>query len=229
MAGPRRVPARKVDEIMARELSERQQKILDFLRTYIGETGFPPSIREIGEDVGISSTHVVKYNLNVLDRKGYIKRSRGISRGIRLMGKGGGHDGKVIHVPLAGYVAAGAPIPAPGEGNSRLGLDGTIALTRDLVKEPKNILALEVQGNSLLDALVHDGDIVLMRRQLHAEQGELAVVWLREEEETTLKHFYLEGKEVRLEPAHPGMAPRYSPADNVEVVGVVVGVIRPLS
>ena len=97
------------------------------------------------------------------------------------------------------------------------------------MKDEKGIYALEVQGNSMIDALINDGDIVLMRHQERVENGELAAVWIRDQEETTLKRFYLEGKQVRLQPANPTMSAMYFAADNVEVMGKVLCVIRQLN
>jgi len=212
---------------MARELSERQQKILAFVREFISENRFPPSIRQIGEHVGISSTSVVKYNLDVLERENLIERDREISRGIRVVAD---RLAEVIQVPLLGRIAAGRPIPVPSSDFALFDKEhDSVELTRDIVKDDKGIFALEVQGDSMIDALIHDGDIVVMKSQERVENGELAAVWLRDEEETTLKRFYLEGKQVRLQPANPTMQPMFFPAENVEVKGKVVCVIRQLN
>ncbi len=212
---------------MAKELSERQQKILAFLREFIRENRFPPSIRQIGENVGISSTSVVKYNLDVLERKNLIERDREISRGIRVVAD---RLAEVIQVPLMGRIAAGTPIPVPDSDFALFDDEyDSVELTRDIVKDPRGIFALEVQGDSMIDALIHDGDIVVMKSQERVENGELAAVWLRDEEETTLKRFYLEGRQVRLQPANPTMQPMFFPAEKVEVKGKVVCVIRQLN
>lgn len=214
---------------MARTLSQRQQKILEFLGEFINQNRFPPTIREIGERVGISSTSVVKYNLDALEKKGYIERDRDISRGIRLVGELADRIGDVIQVPLLGRIAAGTPIPVPDAEFSPFGYENSVELTRDIVKDVSNTYALEVEGDSMIDALINDGDIVLMRHQRQVENGELAAVWLRDREETTLKRFYLEGKQVRLQPANPSMGPMFYPAESVEVMGKVLCVIRQLN
>jgi repressor LexA len=214
---------------MAHDLSERQKGILDFIRVFIQQNRFPPTIREIGKRVGISSTSVVKYNLDALERKGFIERDSDISRGIRLTDAVLDTLSDVIHVPLLGRIAAGVPIPVPESDFSPFGYDTTIELTRDIVKDGKDIYALEVQGDSMIDALIHDGDIVVMRHQKKVENGELAAVWIPDREETTLKRFYLEGSRVRLQPANPTMGPMYYPANQVEVMGRVVCVIRQLN
>lgn len=214
---------------MAKDLSERQQKMLEFIREFVGEHHFPPSIREIGERVGISSTSVVKYNLDALERRGLIERDREISRGLRLAEALMGRTAEVIQVPILGRIAAGVPIPVPDSEFSPFGYETSIELTRDIVKDTSNTYALEVQGDSMIDALIHDGDIVLMRHQRRVENGELAAIWLRGREETTLKRFYLEGERVRLQPANPTMKAMFFPAEDVEVMGKVLCVIRQLN
>jgi repressor LexA len=214
---------------MAKELSERQQRILEFIQEFIEDRRFPPTIREIGEKVGISSTSVVKYNLEILERRQLIERNPDISRGIRLLDAVADRLSEVIRVPLLGRIAAGIPIPVPDTTSPPFGYDTTIELTRDIVKDDKGIYALEVQGDSMIDALIHDGDIVLMRHQERVENGELAAIWIRNREETTLKRFYLEGRQVRLQPANPTMQPMYYPAEDVQVMGKVVCVIRQLN
>jgi repressor LexA len=209
-------------------LSERQQRILGFIRDYLSRRHFPPTIREIGESVGISSTSVVTYNLDALERKGLLVRDDEISRGIRLVEKASQRAG-VIQVPVLGRIAAGAPIPVPDSTFSPFGYDRTIDLTRDIVRDGENVYALEVQGDSMIDALIHDGDIVVMRHQERVENGELAAVWLRSREETTLKRFYLEGERVRLQPANPMMGPMFFPTVDVQVMGKVLLVIRQLN
>jgi repressor LexA len=214
---------------MAKDLSERQQRMLEFIREFTEDRRYPPTIREIGERVGISSTSVVKYNLEILERRHLIERNPDISRGIRLLDAVADRLSEVIRVPLLGRIAAGIPIPVPDTTSPPFGYDTTIELTRDIVKDDKGIYALEVQGDSMIDALIHNGDIVLMRHQERVENGELAAIWIRNREETTLKRFYLEGRQVRLQPANPTMQPMYYPAEDVQVMGKVVCVIRQLN
>ena len=212
---------------MAKELSERQQNIMAFLREFITENRFPPTIREIGERVGITSTSVVKYNLDVLERENLIERDREISRGIRLVAD---RLTEGIRIPLLGKIAAGLPIPVPESDLALFDEDlDSVELTRDIIKDARGIFALTVQGDSMIDALIHDGDVVLMRSQERVENGELAAVWLPDEEEATLKRFYLEGDRVRLQPENPTMQPMFFPAQDVEVKGKVVCVIRQLN
>ncbi|HID87583.1 MAG TPA: repressor LexA [Anaerolineae bacterium] len=206
-------------------LSERQQGILRFIKDFIRRNGYPPTIREIGEAVGISSTSVVNYNLNILEREGCIQRNRTVSRGIRVVGEQGVDE--TIRVPLLGVIAAGEPIPVPKPGIP-LYAEEYVALTRDIVKEPSEVYALHVKGNSMIDALVHDGDIVLVRHQEEAKNGEMVVAWLKDREETTLKRFYQEGERIRLQPANPTMEPIYVQPEDLEIQGKVIAVIRQL-
>jgi len=211
-------------------LSERQQKMLEFIRSYMAEYDRPPTIREIGEHVGISSTSVVNYNLNKLQEGGYIARNREVSRGLRLIGdriSGGRMPLNLLRVPLVGRIAAGQPIHLPGVADNPFAGE-TIELTRDIVKEPENVFALQVRGDSMIDASVNDGDIVVLRAQRSANNGEMVAAWLKDREETTLKYFYLEGNQVRLQPANPDYRPIYVDADKVEIHGKVIAIIRRL-
>jgi repressor LexA len=212
-------------------LSERQKKMLEFIRGYMEEYDRPPTIREIGEHVGISSTSVVNYNLNKLQEAGYIARNREVSRGLRLMERRDRAErtpASLVRVPMVGRIAAGQPIHLPSVTDNPFAGE-TIELTRDIVKEPENVFALQVRGDSMMDASVNDGDIVVLRAQRTAHNGEMVAVWLKDREETTLKYFYLEGKQVRLQPANPDYRPIYVDADRVEIQGKVIAVIRRLS
>jgi repressor LexA len=212
-------------------LSSRQERMLAFIREFLTENGYPPSIREIGKAVGISSTSVVNYNLNILEKKEFIGRDRTVSRGIRLLGEAsvaGGVLERMIRIPLLGRIAAGSPLPVPGSDFSLFGGE-TVELARGILPEQEDLYALQVRGDSMIDALINDGDIVVMKHQQQASNGDMVAVWLKDREETTLKHFYLEGKNVRLQPANPTMQPIYVPAANVEVQGKVVMVIRQLN
>lgn len=206
-------------------LTDRQQAILDFLRQFIQENKYPPSIREIMTTLGISSTSVVNYNLNVLAREGYISRHKELARGIRLM------DGnslrstleELVRIPLLGRIVASEPAPVFDDAFDP---SEYIELTRAIVKDDADVYALEVSGDSMIDALIHDGDIVVMKHQKVASNGDLVAVWLKDEKATTLKRFYHEGKRVRLQPANPYMDPIYTTPDNVEIQGKVIMVIR---
>jgi repressor LexA len=208
-------------------LSERQQKIYEYITKFMAEKGRPPTIREIGAKVGISSTSVVNYNLNILVREGLIQREKEVSRGLRVVGMNtkslvGGAG--AVQIPLLGAIAAGAPIPVLDNANP----EEMLALTRDLVPEQDNLFALKVKGNSMIDALINDGDIVVMKRQETAQNGEMVAVWLKDEKETTLKRIYRERNRIRLQPMNPTMKPFYADPRNIAVQGKVVLVIRQL-
>jgi repressor LexA len=207
----------------AMNLSLRQEAILGFIGEFLQENGYPPTIRDIGSAVGISSTSVVNYNLNVLEREGHIARDRDVSRGLRLVGVSADRD-DVLLLPLLGRIAAGDPIPVPGDSVP----EDHLELARGIVKNGEELYALKVQGESMIDALVNDGDVVVMKHQEIAENGDMVAVWLRDREETTLKKFFHEGERIRLQPANPTMQAIYEDPANVQVQGKVVMVIRQL-
>ena len=211
-------------------ISTRQQQLLDFIREYRDDHSYMPSIREMQAACNISSTSVVDYNLRLLERDGYIRRSPDISRAIEVVGQESIGLVEVHNVPLLGAIAAGEPIPVP-QAYAYSGDDReTISLPPDLA--PRNtdgLFALRVKGDSMIDAFVTDGDIVVLRSARDARNGEMVAAWLPLEEEATLKHFYLEGENVRLMPANKAMAPIILPADRVQVHGKVVAVMRRMS
>jgi repressor LexA len=215
-------------------LSDRQKNILEFFHQFQQENSYPPTIREIGSAVGISSTSVVNYNLNRLEEMGFIERERTVSRGIRLLnpalalfGLVSGDSDGFIEVPMMGRIVAGEPVPVPGSDFDYMPGE-YVPLARGLIQDEKDLFALQVEGESMIDALVNDGDIVILRRQLTAENGEMVAVWLRDREETTLKKIYRESGKIRLQPANPYMDPIYVEARNVEIQGKVVLIIRQL-
>ncbi len=208
-------------------LTERQQAILTFIRDFSIRSKYPPTIREIGKSVGISSTSVVNYNLNVLEKLGLIERDKTVSRGIKLVGETLEASSLItVRVPVVGRIAAGEPIPVPNTDFVILG-EEMLEITRELLpSETQNVYALQVRGNSMVDAMIGDGDIVVMQHRQKADNGELVAVWLKDKEETTLKRFFLEKGKVRLQPANPTMQPIFADPKNVEVQGKVVLVIR---
>ncbi len=212
-----------------RQLSRKLQHILDFLRSYVDDKGYPPSIREIQKACQISSTSVVDYNLDILEREGYIRRDAEISRGIEVLDRLR-HQPRILRIPVVGSIAAGEPIPVP-ETDSFLTTEmaDSIALTEDMLKDNNGVYALRVRGTSMIDALINDGDIVLMKHVDTADNGEMVAVWLRNEKEVTLKRFYREPNRVRLQPANSQMVPIYAEPGNVQIQGKVIGVIRQVS
>lgn len=210
-----------------KELSRRQRAILDFIETFLVDNDYPPTIRDIQHELGISSTSVVDYNLKVLEGRNLIRRNKNISRGIELVGRTHAR-GNIISIPVIGQIAAGLPIPVPGdlEGSDAAEL---IELSGDLVPDGgRDLFALRVKGHSMVDALINDGDIVLLRKQETCENGETVAVWLKDQKETTLKRLYREGDRVRLQPANVTMEPIFTPADNVAIQGKLVTVVRAL-
>ena len=208
-------------------LSTRQQQILDFLREYHADRSYMPAIREIQLACGISSTSVVDYNLRLLERDGYIRRDPDISRAIELVGESEADLVEVARIPVLGAIAAGEPIPVPEADAYADGDHESFALPPELTpRDPDNLYALRVKGYSMIDAFVTDGDIVVLRHTRDAHNGEMVAAWLPMQEEATLKHFYLEGDNVRLMPANPAMEPIIVPADSVQVHGKVVAVMR---
>ncbi len=215
---------------MARgKLSDRQRKMLDFIRMFSMQSGYPPSIREIGKAVDISSTSVVNYNLNRLVEQGYLDRDQNVSRGLRLTEKLSSAATNIVRVPLVGRIFASEPVPVPGTDSPMFGADEAIEITQDLLSTTEDLFALEVKGDSMIDAMINDGDIVVMQRRPEWSNGDMVAVWLKDKEETTLKHIYRDGDTVRLQPANPTMKPIYiEDPENLEVQGKVMLVLRQL-
>ena len=205
-------------------ISPRQKQILDFIAKFLGKKGYAPSIRDVVKGCSISSTSLVQYHLNVLEQRGYIHREPDISRSIGLAKKATYFTG----VPLLGTIAAGRPIPVPTEDTWVTTPEETIELPLELTRGLEKLYALRVKGTSMIDALIDDGDIVLMQQANAAEDGEMAAVWLKDEQEVTLKKVYRESGRIRLQPANKLMKSIYSRPENVEIQGKVVGVLRKL-
>jgi repressor LexA len=210
---------------MADGLSEKQQRILRFLEEFIAEHDYPPSIRDIQTGCDISSTSVVDYNLKRLEERGFIRRDREVSRAIELLDGSGERRRRSVAVPLLGKIAAGLPIPTPPDTLSPGDYD-TIEVTDDQTRGKTNVFALQVEGHSMIDALINDGDVVILEPTSSCEDGEMVAVWLKDENETTLKKLYREGDRVRLQPMNSTMEPIYTDAENVEVQGRVVTALR---
>jgi repressor LexA len=213
-------------------LGERHQRILDFLSEYQRENRYPPSIREIGNKTGISSTSVVNYYLDQLEKKGMIERDRKISRGVRLSGFNGTAD--TLRIPILGPIAAGLPLPEldPNVSYMNDSEANAVDIARSLLPSKEKgdkLFALEVQGNSMIDAMINDGDIVVMKPATDARNGEMVAVWLPRDNEATLKYFFKEKDRYRLQPANPTMKPIFvKKSEPLEIKGKVVIVIRRL-
>jgi repressor LexA len=212
-------------------LSKRQQKMLDYIWEYIRDAGRPPTIREIGAAANISSTSVVNYNLTKLTEKGFVNRDAEVSRGLRLTEKArvmydaaGEALERFIRIPLLGNIVASEPV----EVFESYDEEDAIELSRSLLDDshPEDLFALRVSGDSMIDAMVNDGDIVIMRQQDSARNGEMVAIWLTPDDTTTLKYFYNEGERVRLQPANPTMKPIYVKPTDVIIQGKVMMVLR---
>ena len=203
---------------IGKSLSAKQQSILRFIRDFIREHDYPPSIRDIQEGCGISSTSVVDYNLKALERLGHIRRDREVSRAIEIVGRA-----HMRTVPVVGQIAAGQPIPVPSADTWRQqDFEEEIEVTDQMTRGRENVFALRVKGTSMIDALVNDGDLVLMEQTSAWDDGDMVAVWLKDRQETTLKKIYREGPRVRLQPANAAMDPIYADARDVEVQGRVL-------
>jgi repressor LexA len=213
---------------MRGKLSAKQEKILNFMRQFLDENAYPPSIRDIQHGCGISSTSVVDYNLKALENMGLIRRDREVSRAIEVLGHRRSAHG-VVSVPVVGQIAAGTPIDVPESGASVPDASETIEVSERVLHGRENVFALRVKGTSMIDALINDGDIVVFEPTNHADNGDMVAAWLKREGETTLKKYYLEGERVRLQPMNTAMAPIYSAADNVQVQGRVLYVTRSMA
>ena len=211
-------------------LGERHQRILDFLASYQRENRYPPSIREIGEKTGITSTSVVNYYLDQLEKMGKIERDRKISRGVRVSGYHASAD--TLRVPILGPIAAGIPLPELDPNVSFISDNeaNAVDIARTLLPSKEkgdNLFALEVKGDSMIDAMINDGDIVVMKPASEARNGEMVAVWLPRDNEATLKYFFKEKERFRLQPANPTMKPIFiKKSEPLESKGKVVMVIR---
>ena len=213
-------------------LGERHQRILEFLQVYQRANKYPPSIREIGEKTGITSTSVVNYYLDQLEKKGLIERDRKISRGVRLSGPNGSPD--TLRIPILGPIAAGLPLPELDPNISYMtdSEANAVDIARSLLPSKEKgdgLFALEVKGESMIDAMINDGDIVVLRPATDARNGEMVAVWLPRDNEATLKYFFKEKDRYRLQPANPTMKPIFiKKSEPLEIKGKVVMVIRRL-
>ena len=227
-------------------LSERHRKIMEFLTKFQAANGYSPSIRQIGDSINVKSTSLVDYYLNQLQEMGYIDRENHISRSIRVLQPvqaGLSIAGKVtetfksasaalagmVSIPIAGRIVASAPIPMPVSDLNYYDAESSVDIARSLLpaKDINDLFALEVSGDSMVDAMVNDGDIVVMKKADSANNGEMVAVWLDDKDETTLKYFYKEASRIRLQPANPNMGPIYvQNPKSLRIMGKVVMVIR---
>ena len=198
-------------------LSTKQKQILDYIKENLRAKGYPPSVREIGEAVGLSSSSTVHSHLTKLESLGYIKRDPTKPRAINVLDEAPWRDKTVIPVPLVGIVTAGQPILAVEN------IEETYPLPAELIGSEDNVFMLTVKGDSMINAGILDGDYLLVRQQNNASNGEI-VVALIDNEEATVKRFFKEARRIRLQPENDSMEPIY--AENVSIAGKVIGLFR---
>jgi repressor LexA len=223
---------------MTEPLTDRQEKILSFIKKSIQDQGYPPTIREIGEHFGIRSTNGVNDHLKALERKGYLLRGELKSRALSVIEGGRSQtgrfpriarrelsavgDGDVVEVPVVGKVAAGEPILAQENITDHVRIDSVL-----LGDGGRKVFALRVSGDSMIGDGIFDGDYIFVRKQLHAGAGEIVVAMI--EDEATVKRFYPEGDRVRFQPSNPRLKPIYVSREDfreTQIIGLVVGVYR---
>ena len=210
---------------MKRKLSERQQCILTVIREFIDDHQFPPTVRDIQTACDISSTSVVDYNLRILQREGYIRREAEVSRGIELL-DGSGPRRDLMSVPVLGSIAAGEPLHVPPSDSWSTEAEDHVDLPTYITGGRSEVFAVRVKGESMIDALVADGDLVVMEPTDRPENGDMVAAWLQDNGGVTLKHFHMRDGMVTLQPANSAVEPITVPAQDVSVQGRVVGVVR---
>lgn len=199
------------------DLSQRQTDILEYIKRVIREKGYPPSVREIGDAVGLMSSSTVHGHLQTIEEKGYIRRDPTKPRAIEILDSSSdANEKRTVFVPIIGKVTAGQPILAQEN------IEDTFPLPMDLVNSD-TVFMLKVKGESMIDAGIMDGDLILVRQQKVARNGEIVVAMIGDEE-ATVKRFYKEKTLIRLQPENPYMEPIYS--QDVTILGKVIGVFR---
>lgn len=204
-------------------LTKRQEMVLDFITQSISNRGYPPTLREIGSHMGIRSTNGVNDHLRALERKGYLKREDMKSRALRpvALETPSSSENEVVEIPVLGRVAAGEPVLA--EQN----IEDTISVDSQLVGRHREVFALKVRGDSMIDAGICEGDTLFVRKQMHAERNEIVVVLIGDE--ATVKYYQPERDFVRLQPANKAYAPiilRKEDFRPTQILGVVLGLYR---
>jgi repressor LexA len=209
------------------ELTDRQREVYEYIQDRIRQWGYPPTIREIGEHLGIRSTNGVADHLKALQRKGYLNHDERKSRALTPIKPRGtvvraiGFQGRGVSVPILGRVAAGEPILAEERA------EGSVVVDSVLLGDGRKVFALKVVGESMIDDGIHDGDYIFVRKRESAERGDIVVVII--EGEATVKRYYPEGDTIRLQPANSRMKPIYvhkKDFKDIQIIGVVVGVYR---
>jgi repressor LexA len=203
------------------ELTGTQERVYHFLKKFMGENGYPPTLREIASHFGLKGPRAPQKTLNILERKGYLRRSTGGSRAVEILGAFPAFIKETVSVPIVGKVRAGEPILAVEN------IEGYVQFDRSLLSS-KNVFLLRVQGDSMIEAHIQDGDFALVQPQSSVKNGEIVVALI--EDEATIKKIFHHRDLVRLEPANPSMEPIViqKGEKNVSIVGKVVGIFRKL-
>jgi len=199
------------------KLTERQQEVLDLIQAHIERDGYPPTIREIGDRLGIRSTNGVNDHLKALERKGYLNRTESKSRACVPVDL----NDNLVEVPVLGRIAAGQPILAVEN------IEDTVKIDRFFLGRHQEVFALRVVGESMINDGIHDGDFIFVKKQRTAPKGAIVVALI--DEEATVKRYYPEGDRIRFQPANDNMQPIYVAAKDfreTQILGVVVGVYR---
>jgi repressor LexA len=204
---------------MTKGLTEKQERILNFILQYVSEKGYPPSIREIGNAFNISSLRGVTVHLDALERKGYIKRAS-TSRSITVIGKTGATapKGNAVYLPLVGTIAAGTPITAMEN------IEGMVPVPPEMVKNVQGAFVLRVKGDSMIDEHIMPRDLVIIKPQSTAENGDLVAVLLGDE--ATVKRIHFTNGRARLIPANAAYEPIEINCEDARVIGKVIGLMR---
>jgi len=198
-------------------ITKKQERVLNFLKKFILDTGYPPTVREISESLGLAGPNSAKKFLDILERKGCIRRAAKSSRAIELLDEAKGAFARMI--PIVGNIRAGTPLLAVENIGGSIAVDSSMARKEDM-------FFVRVQGQSMLDAHIMEGDLALIRPQETVEQGEIAAVLIGDE--ATIKYFFRENNSIRLQPANPAMDPIiiHDTNEEVKVIGKVVGIVR---
>jgi repressor LexA len=205
-------------------LTDRQKAVLDYIGRSIEKRGYPPTLREIGEHMGIRSTNGVNDHLKALEKKGYLEREDLKSRALRPISlDGAGPTGQMVEVPILGRVAAGEPILAIEQA------EDTVKVDRFFLGSNREVFALKIKGDSMIEAGIYDGDYIFVKKQLQANRGDIVVAMINDE--ATVKYFHPEGDHIEFRPANAAMKPiivRKREWKSVNLIGLVVGVYRRL-
>jgi len=204
------------------DMSDTRQRIIEFIRSFVEQRSYAPTMGEIQKALDLSSKSLAEYHLKALEGEGIITREREVTRGIEVYGFGK----KARTVPLLGTIAASQPIPVPTEETWHTVVDEKVEVPAEMLPRGVRAYALRVQGKSMIDALVDNGDIIILEATPAAENGQMVAAWLTDRQEATLKKIYYEPKRIRLQPANENMEPIYVDPDEIQVQGRIVAVLR---